>query len=96
MSTRPANDLAELKSPGFFTDRLAQAIAVIGIVDAVGGGRAQVEHFMSQLAQMVGELGLHVEGCMIGNDGDPLGHVQGLRFWLEAHLLGDGAGICHQ
>ena len=55
------------------TDGAAHRFSEVRIVDPVGGVGAQVQDFVAQPAQLLGQSLLEVEACVVRADGDP-GH----------------------
>ena len=67
MSTRPANDLAELKSPGFFTDRLASADAAVAEAIAAELDREQNQIELIASENIVSRAVLEAQGSVLTN-----------------------------
>ena len=67
MSTRPANDLAELKSPGFFTDRLAGADPAVADAIAAELDREQNQIELIASENIVSRAVLEAQGSVLTN-----------------------------
>ncbi len=54
-------------------DNAGQLVTVIGIIDAVGGIRAEIGDLVALFDQPVAQLGLQIDGGMVGSNGDTHG-----------------------
>ena len=57
-------------------DRFGELVAIVRIIDRRGAFRPKVQHLMAEPAQMLGERRLHLDGGVIGSDGNAIGHAR--------------------